>query len=150
MAQPTSKEKIMRKKKFLKAGKLRAGLKRFSKGAVTLSITLMLVAVPTAAHAEGLTDYMPTGPDFATLGPLAPIIVGFLAIILAIVGVCGILAAGIAGVNFGIGAIGNNERKTASAVHQLKMAGIAVAFSFGGAVLMLLVLNLIIGFVGIL
>lgn len=139
----------MNKKRFLKEDKLRASAGRLLKGSAAMFIALMFVAVPTAAHAEGLGDYMPTGPDFAALGPLAPIVVGFFAIVLALVGVLGMVAAAVAAVNFSFGAVTNNERKTASAIDQLKKSGIAILISLAGAVLMVVALNLIVSFVGI-
>ena len=139
----------MNKKRFLKAGTLRESAGRFVKGSATALIALMFVVVPTAAHAEGLSDYIPTGPDFATLGPLAPIVVGFLAVALAIVGIFGIIGGAVSGVRFGWGAMTNNERVTTSALSQLKFSGIAVGISLGGAIVMVLGLNLVIGIIGL-
>jgi hypothetical protein len=139
----------MQKIKFLNAVKLRASAVRLSRGIATLFVALLLVAVPTAAHADGLSDFMPSGPDFETLGPVAPVVVGFFAIILALIGVFGVVAALLAGLKFGIGAMTNNERKTSEAVDQLKKAGIAIGISSAGAAAMVILLNIIIAVVGV-
>jgi len=107
------------------------------------------VVVPTAAYADGLGDFIPSGPDFATLGGLAPIIVGFFAVVLAFIGVLGVVAALVAGFQFGVGAVTNNEMKTGRAFDQLKKAGIAILISLGGAVLMVIILNLLISLAGV-
>lgn len=121
----------------------RVGVAVKSMSSVILAM-MMVLFIGTGAHAAGIGDLFPSGPDFASLGPVTPFVTGGLAILMAIVGILGLIGVVMGGLRVAGGNMADKQMEISRGINQVKTGLLVIVASIAGLGLILILVKILV------